>query len=149
MVRKTEYGTEAEKIVLKYLKSKKKKEVFLHGTNGYHFKFGDIQIGTNKNTCKVIEVKGEGEDFNSETKWDVPRRSVVISKTEYKFLKKYPERFEIWVVYRLKYNKNPKWDKPKIAICKGSDLLEQKYEIRNYYIKTPNAFWKNTEQFNP
>jgi Holliday junction resolvase-like predicted endonuclease len=148
MVRKTEYGHKAEDIVLNYLKSKKK-NVFLHGTKGYHFRFGDIQIGINKDTCKIIEVKGEGEDFNSQTDWDVPRHNISISKTEYEFLEKYPKRFEVWIVYRLKYNKNPKWNKPKIAICKGNSLLEQKYMIRNYHIKTPNMFWESTEQFNP
>lgn len=148
MVRKSEYGTKAEEIVFDNLKSKKK-HVYLHGTQGYHFKFGDIQVGRNKDTCKIIEVKGQGEDFDPLTKWDVPRRSIKISVTEFDFMKENPDRFEVWVVYRLKYNKNPKWDKPKIAICKGNDLLKTKKQIRNFYIKTPNSFWENTIQFNP
>ena len=148
MVRKSEYGNTAEHIVFEYLKTKKK-QVFLHGTKGYHFRFGDIQIGANKNTCKIIEVKGQGEDFDPSTDWDVPRHSISISKTEYEFVEKYPNRFEVWIVYRLKYNKNPKWGKPKIAICKGDDLLKQKFVIRNYHIKTPNAFWENIKTFNP
>lgn len=148
MVRKSEYGNEAERIVFEFLKLKKKK-VYLHGTKGYHFRFGDIQIGDNKDTCKIIEVKGQGEDFDPITDWDVPRHSISISKTEYGFLEKDPKRFEVWVVYRLKYNKNPKWNKPKIAICKGSELIKQGYVIRNYHIKTPNGFWENTKTFNP
>jgi len=148
MVRKSEYGNVAELVVFDYLRSKKKK-VILHGTKGYHFRFGDIQIGTNKDTCKIIEVKGQGEDFNSKTEWDVPRHGIVISKTEYGFLKKYPKRFEVWVVYRLKYNKNPKWNKPKIAICKGNDLLDCKTIVRQIRLNTPNSFWANTKQLHP
>jgi len=146
MVREKDYGKTAEKMVFDYLK-RKNKNVFLHGTRGYHFRFGDIQIGKNKDVCKIIEVKGQSEDYNSDTKWDVPRRYIQISKTEYNFLKEYPDRFDVYVVYRLKYNPNPKWNKPKFAICKGRDLLDCKKEVRQYHIKTPNEFWKKTKQF--
>src|SRR3989344_2072040 len=129
----TDYSTEAEKIAFNHLKKSQKKPVFLHGTKGYCQKFGDIQLGKNKNTCKIIEVKGQSEDYNS--------------KTEYDFLQNNPDRFEVWVVYRLKYNPNPKYNKPKIAICKGKDLLKCKNEVRNIFIKTPNDFWKNTKQY--
>ena len=143
----TDYSTEAEKIAFNHLKKSQKKPVFLHGTKGYCQKFGDIQVGKNKNTCKIIEVKGQGEDWDSNTNWDVPRRDISISKTEYNFLKNNPDRFEVWIVYRLKYNPNPKWNKPKIAVCKGKDLLKCKKEVRNIFIKTPNDFWKNTKQY--
>lgn len=148
MVRQKDYGSKAEKIVFNYLK-KKRKVIFLHGTKGYQFKFGDIQIGKDKETCKIIEVKGQSEDYNSRTEWDVPRRSITISKKEYEFLKNNPKRFDVYVVYRLKYNPNPKWNKPKIAICKGEDLLNCKTEIRQIFLKTPNDFWKNTKQVHP
>lgn len=145
MVRQEDYGSVAEEIVFRYWK-KKRKHVYLHGTKGYHFRFGDIQVGKDEGSCKIIEVKGEGEDYDSNTNWDIPRRYIQISKTEYNFLKKHPDRFEVYVVYRLKYNKNPKWNKPKIAICKGKDLLQCDKEVRQYFLKTPNNFWKKTKQ---
>ena len=148
MVRQKDYGQTAEEIVFKYLK-KKNKYVYIHGTKGYHEKFGDIQIGKNENTCKIIEVKGQSEDYDSSTEWDVPRHRIVISKTEYNFLIKHPDRFEVYVVYRLKYNPNPKWKKPKIAICKGRDLLDCKTIVRQIHLNTPNSFWATTKQFHP
>ena len=145
MVRTTEYGTLAEKKVFSYLK-KTNKDVFLHGTKEYHFRFGDIQVGKNKKTCKIYEVKGQKEDWDPKTKWDVPRRRINISITEYNFLKKYPTRFFICVVYRLKYNKNPKWNIPKMAICKGIDLVKLKTKIRKIDLISPNDYWKKSKQ---
>ena len=145
MVRITEYGNLAEKKVFSYLK-KTNKDVFLHGTKGYHFPFGDIQVGKNIETCKIYEVKGQSEDNNSKTKWDVPRKSIKISTTEYKFLKNFPNRFFICIVYRLKYNKNPKWNIPKMAICKGIDLVKLKPKRRAVHLITPNDYWKKSRQ---
>jgi len=148
MVKQSDYGLTGEKIVFDYLK-KTKKYVYLHHTKGYHKKFGDIQVGKNEDTCKIIEVKGEGEDHNTKTKWDIPRHHIQISKTEFGFLKKHPDRFAVYVVYRLKYNKNPKLNKPKIAICEGKDLLKCESEVRQVFLKTPNKFWQNTKQIHP
>jgi len=145
MVRQTEYGKYAEKKVFLYLK-KRKKNVFLHGTKGYLLPFGDIQVGKNKETCKIYEVKGQSVDNNSKTEWDVPRRSIKISTTEYRFLKNFPNRFFICIVYRLKYNKNPKWNIPKMAICKGIDLVKLKPKRRDVHLITPNEYWKKSKQ---
>jgi len=145
MVRQSEYGDHAEKLVLKKLK-KKHKHVFAKGSKECHFRFGDIQIGKNKDTCKIIEVKGQNEDWGAKTQWDVPRRQIQISTSEYKFLKEFPHRFFVYIVYRLKYNKNPKWNKPKIAICNGKDLLKLKAQYKSIKLLTPNSYWKKSEQ---
>jgi len=148
MVRQSEYGAFAEKLVYSHLK-KRNKNVFKKKSKGYHFRFGDVQVGKNKETCKIIEVKGQGEDWGPDKGWDFVRSNIRISTAEYKFLKKYPTRFFIYVVYRLKYNKNPKWNVPKIAICEGNDLAKLEPKITQIGLTTPKEFWKKSIQIFP
>ena len=130
-VKPNQYGKVAEEIVFEYLKRKGKNPQWIKKG------IGDIRIGQ-----KIIEVKGQNEDWEGSENTDRVQNSITISKSEYDFLRTNPNKFEVYVVYRLKYNKDPKYNKPKIAICKGKDLIKQKSQPKTISIKTPFEFWK-------
>ena len=143
-VKKKQYGTIAEELVFEYLVEKEKlKDVkYIKHKPG---NFGDIQIGKNKKTCKIIEVKGQKTDNNSDSEYDWVTKYVTISKNEYKFLKKNPDRFDVYIVYRLQHDRNPKWNKAKIAIIKGRTLLNKCQPSMTVRLGTPQWFWKDKD----
>jgi len=143
-VKKNQYHNVSEELVFEYLVEKEKlKDVeYVKQQAG---NFGDIQIGKNKKTCKIIEVKGLKTDNNSDTKYDWVTTYVTISKNEYKFLKKNPDRFEVYIVYRLRRDRNPKWNKAKIAIIKGRTLLNKCNPSMTIRLGTPQWFRKDKD----
>ena len=139
MVSEKDYAKVAEEIVYEILKKKYKTKVQDNRKNPK--KFGDFQVGK-----KIIEVKGEGEDYPGfkNDKFDFVASSITISETEWKFLKKYPDRFDVYIVYRLNekyYPLHPDWNYPKIAIIRGTEIVDCKPERPIVKLKTLKPFW--------
>ena len=140
MVSQKDYAIIAEEIVYEILKKKYKTKI--HDNRNNPKKIGDFQVGK-----KIIEVKGEGEDYHGfkNNKSDFVARYITVSKTEWKFLNKFPDRFEIYIVYRLNekyYPLHPEWNYPKIVMIRGRELVKCKTEKPIVNIKTPKPFWK-------
>ena len=141
MVKEKLYGIIAEEIVYEILKKKYGNKVKDISKNPR--KFGDFQVGN-----KIIEVKGQNEDYTGREadKFDYVTRYITLSNTELKFLKKYPDRFEVYIVYRLNeeyYPDHPEWNFPKVVIVKGTELQNCKIERPTIRMKTLKPFWKN------
>jgi len=146
-VKKHQYRKVSEELVFEYLVEKEKlKDVeYVKQQSG---NFGDIQIGKNKKTCKIIEVKGQKTDNYSDTEYDWVSTYVTISENEYKFLKKNPDRFDVYIVYRLRHDKNPKWNKAKIAKIDGRTLLDKCKRSMTVRLSTPQSLWKDITTIN-
>ena len=146
-VKRKQSGRIAEELVFEYLVEKEKlKDVkYIKQQSG---NFGDIQIGKNKKTCKIIEVKGQKTDNDSDTKYDWVTTYVTISENEYEFLKKNPDRFDVYIVYRLRRDRNPKWNKAKIAKIDGRKLLKKCKPSTTVRFATPQSFWKDITPIN-
>ncbi|MDF2425086.1 MAG: hypothetical protein OPY08_01450 [Nitrosopumilus sp.] len=104
---------------------------------------GDFQVGK-----KIIEVKGHNEDYPGEKTdpFDFIARSITLSAQEWKFLKKTPNLFEIYVVYRLneiQYKDNPEWNFPKFICIKGSEIVDKKIDRPIVRVKIPKSFWSD------
>jgi len=105
MVDSKHFGEIAEEIVLQILKNKGNKVI---DNRKKPRKIGDFQVGK-----KIIEVKGHSEDHTGDESddFDFVSRYISLSAQEWKFLKKSPKLFEVYIVYRLnekQYPKNPK-----------------------------------------
>jgi len=133
-----QYETVAEELVFEYLQNQGEVPKWVKPAPG---NIGDIKVGD-----RIIEVKGQTEDWNATGEEDRVRNSIKISKAEFDFMEKNPKLFDVYVVYRLKHNENPEYNKPKIAICKGVELVKIPPKIREVHISTSYEFWKETEQ---
>jgi len=140
MVKEKLYGIVAEEIVYEILKKKYGNKVKDIRKNPR--KIGDFQVGN-----KIIEVKGQSEDNPGKKfdKFDYVARYISLSKTAVKFLKKHPNRYQAYIVYRLneKYYPNPEFNFPKIAILRGTELKDCKIEAPIVRLKTLKPFWEN------
>jgi len=145
-VRKHQYGRVSEELVFEYLVEKEKhKDVEYIKQKARNF--GDIKIEKNKKISKIIEVKGLKTDNNSDTTYDWVTKYVTLSKNEYDFLVENPDKFEVCIVYRLRHDRNPNWNKAKIARIDGRKLIECKTST-TVRLATPQSFWKDIDQIN-
>ena len=140
MVDEKLFGQIAEEIVLEILK-KEGKRVIDNRKNPK--KFGDFQVGN-----KIIEVKGQSEDHigGKLDNFDYVARYITLSVREWEFLNDHPNRFEVYVVYRLKeefYPNHPEWNFPKIVHIKGTELKGKKTEQPSLHVKTLKPFWSD------
>lgn len=143
MVEQKHFGEIAEEIVLQILK-KKGKKVIDHRKNPKEF--ADFQVGKTR-----IEVKGQNEDYTGGKfdKFDYVSRYITLSITEWDFLNKHPNQFEIYVVYRLnetQYKDHPDWNYPKYIKIKGSELIGKKTNQPTIQVKTLKQFWEDKEK---
>jgi hypothetical protein len=140
LVKQKYFGVIAEEIVLQILKNKGHKVI---DNRKDPKKFGDFQVGD-----KIMEVKGQSEDHTGgkSDDFDFVARYITLSVKEWKFVKKSPNLFEVYVVYRLnekQYKDHPDWNKVKYVCIKGSELKNQVAKPSSYQVKTLKPFWKN------
>ena len=140
MVDEKLFGQIAEEIVLEILK-KEGKRVIDNRKNPK--KFGDFQVGN-----KIIEVKGQSEDHigGKLDNFDYVARYITLSVREWKFLNAHPNKFEVYIVYRLNeefYPNHPEWNFPKIVSIKGTELKGRTTEQPTILVKTLKPFWSD------
>ena len=133
-------GKVAEEIVLQMLKKEGKKVI---DNRKNPKKFGDFQVG---NT--IIEVKGQNEDHTGGKfdNFDFVTRYITLSDIEWNFLKKNPNQFEVYIVYRLNevhYPDHPEWNYPKIIRIKGTELKGRDTNQPMIRVKTLKPFWSD------
>ena len=133
-------GKIAEEIVLQMLKKEGKKVI---DNRKKPREIGDFQVGN-----KIIEVKGHIEDHTGDESdnFDFVARYISLSAQEWKFLRKSPKLFEVYIVYRLnekKYPKHPKWNFPKVICIKGTEIVDAEKDRPIVRVKTLKPFWSD------
>jgi len=97
---------------------------------------GDLMVGD-----KIIEVKGDSDDWNYK-KGDQVRYYIELNSAELinKF-EKNPDKFEIYCVFGIKNN-------PKCVVVSGKELKEKANRVlKSIKYNTPKEFWKDKEAF--
>jgi len=133
-------GQIAEEIILEILKKSRKKVI---DNRKNPKKFGDFQVGK-----KIIEVKGHNEDHTGGKldNFDFVANYITLSVREWEFLNDHPDRFEVYIVYRLNEKFHPNhhdWNFPKIVRIKGTELKGRRTEQPSLRIKTLKPFWSD------
>jgi len=140
MVDQKYFGEIAEEIVLQMLKKEGKKVI---DNRKKPREIGDFQVGN-----KIIEVKGHTEDHTGDesNNFDFVARYISLSAQEWKFLRKSPKLFEVYIVYRLnekKYRDHPEWNYPKIVHIQGTELFDAEIDRPIVRVKTLKPFWSD------
>ena len=103
---------------------------------------GDYKVGKKKIEVKGLSVDESGSDGDN---FDFVSRSFGFSDKEWKIIRKDPDNFELWVVYRLDRKTYKDWD-VKYAVMDGYTLLKCKPSWRKVTLAMPKKMWKDTIQ---
>jgi len=108
---------------------------------------GPGNIGDFKVDKKTIEVKGVSvdESGSNDDEFDFVSRSFNFSDKEWEIIRKDPENFELWVIYRLDRKNYKNWD-VKYAVMDGHTLLKCKPSWRKVTLAIPKKMWQNATQ---
>jgi len=141
MITQKDYNVISEAIVFdllekKYGKGKVKKVPRGPGN------IGDFKVGK-----KTIEVKGlyVDEQGSDDDEFDFVSRSYNFSDKEWKIIRKDPDNFELWVVYRLDRKNYKDWD-VKYAVMDGHTLRKCKPSWYKVTLAMPKKMWEDTTQ---